>query len=280
MKVATTKDAILCLALFRPAAMDSGHTDLYLERRATNTHPEYIHPVFEKATRDTYGVFVLQDQVIDVLRGVGMPYEDVNDLLKAVKASNERIVEAGRTFDRLERVFIARCRSLGMASTTAYQGWEQIRGFSDYGFNKAHATSYGVLSYRMAYLKAYYPLEFMCAVLMTWVGDNVKERMYTQESRRLGFTIIKADVTSSKANWTIDKDRNGLRRGLLSISGVGAAAALDLANHQPYESVEDIIGKCDPSIVTGGKSWKKDQTLNGVLGKLRDSGALRSFNLE
>lgn len=280
MKVASTKDAILCLALFRPAAMDSGHTDLYLSRRASHVHPDYIHPVFEKATRETYGVFVLQDQVIDVLRGVGMPYEDVNDLLKAVKASNERIAEAERTFDRLEKVFIGRCKTIGMAPTVAYQGWEHIRGFSDYGFNKAHATSYGVLSYRMAYLKAHWPLEFMCAVLMTWVGDSTKERLYTQEARRLGFAIIKADVTTSKASWTIDRDRNGLRRGLLSIKGVGVNAARELADHQPYGSVDDIIAKCSPSIVTGGKSWKKEQTLNGVLGKLRDSGALRTFGLD
>ena len=280
MRVMSTKDAIYCLALYRPAAMKSGHTDQYIARRRKQEDPSYLHDSFKRVTEDTFGVFVIQDQVIDVLRGLGMSYEDLNDMLKAIKSSNNNIAAAEATFERIKPNFLRLCVAAGMDAPTARKAWEQVMDFSDYGFNKAHATGYGIRACRSAYLKAHHPLEFMCALLITFAGDP-KERDYATEARRLGLSIIRPDVQTSGVNWRTDKKRNGLRKGLLSVKGVGWKSAQELVDKQPFESIEDLIERCDggPGMVTGGKSWHKTKTLNGVLGHLLEAGALRSFDV-
>jgi DNA polymerase-3 subunit alpha len=278
MGVRSTKDAILALALFRPASQDSGATDEYLYYRKTKgAEPKYIHDVFRTVTKETYGVFVLQDQVIELLRRIGMSYEDLNDMLSAVKMSNHNVRVAQQIFDRIQPNFDRLCRDQGMDSKTAKKAWKKVMGFSDYGFNKAHATSYGLMAYRMAWLKAYHEKEFMAALLATWAGKP-KEKMYLQEARHLGLRIGRADVNASKANWSLDKT-GLLRRGLLSVPGLGEKSSQEIVAHQPYDTVDDIIERCNGTngYVTGGKSWKKDGTLNGVLGTLKEAGALKSI---
>ena len=241
MKIRNTKDAILCLALFRPAAMKSGHTDEYLELRKSRAKVEFLHDVFKQATGDTYGVFVLQDQVIDVLRGLGMDFQDLNDMLKAVKASNNLIAGAQRTFARIEPIFLDLCTDAGMDDKTAAAAWQKVLDFSDYGFNKAHATAYGLLAYRMAYLRLYYPLEFMCSILQTWVGSG-KESVYTAEARRMGIRIRRVNIEKSDLTWS--HDGQFLYRGFLSVKGIGLTTAekiIRLREEQPFTSKADVL---------------------------------------
>jgi DNA polymerase-3 subunit alpha len=242
MKVRTIHDAILCLALFRPASMDSGNTDQYLQRRKSKTF-DSLHPIFDKATADTFGVFVLQDQVIDVLRGLGMRMEDLNDMLKAVKASNTLITAAQATFARLEAQFKLLCSAVGMTPAQTAIGWSRIMGFSDYGFNKAHATAYGLLSYRMAYLKAHHPVDFMCALLTTWAGTK-KEPEYVAEARRVGLRIRKTNINHSGANWSTDGA--ALFRGLLSVKGCGESMAMKIVAEREagaFTSKDDVLAR-------------------------------------
>lgn len=281
MGVKSMDDVRICLAAYRPAAMEGGHKDEYLYYRKGRGKPVYLHHVFEKATKLTHGVFILQDQVIDVLRGVGMEYEDLNDMLKAVKASGAvEIAMAEETFKRIRPVFIRCCITSGMDTETAKKAWKKIRQFSDYGFNKAHATSYGLCAYRCAYLKTHYPKEYMGALLEVWSGTD-KENRYLGEARRCGIKVARADVNKSGVRWKLD-DQGNLRRGLLSIKNVGPLAAEEIVAHQPYKSVDEIIEKCSggPGMVTGGKSWAKHKTLNGVLGALQDANAFQSLEVE
>jgi DNA polymerase-3 subunit alpha len=243
MKIAHTKDAILCLALTRPAALSTGADKEYLAFRKKEKTPKYIHPIFEKYTSESYGVFIIQDQVIDILRALGMSFEDLNDMLKAVKASNEKIIAARKTFERIEKVFRQLCKKAGMYDDTATQAWAKIRGFSDYGFNRAHATAYGLLGYRMGYLKAYWPKEFMCATLQTWAGTT-NEAKYIHEARSMGLHIHRATVESD-VNWTMTDD--GLRKGLLSVKGIGVALAqkvITAREDSPFQDEADLRKRC------------------------------------
>jgi DNA polymerase III subunit alpha len=278
MGVKTTDDAILALALFRPAAQKSGHTDEYLEYRKGKRKPTYLHPIFKQVAGDTYGVFVMQDQVLDALRAFGMSYEDLNDMLKAVKASNHNIALAEKTFERIRPTFLKLCVAAGMSGIDSKKAWGKIMDFSDYGFGKAHATSYGLFAYRMAFLKAHYTKEFMTSLLMTWAGVKEKEPMYVGEARRLGIRIAKPDVNKSEISWTLDK-QGLLRRGLVSIPHVGEPAAREVSENKPYKSISDLIARCNGTtgMVTGGKMWAKQKTLNGVLGHLEQAGALDSI---
>jgi DNA polymerase-3 subunit alpha len=279
MKVKSEADAILCLALYRPAAMKSGHTEQYLERRADKSLIKYLHPIFEKTTKDTHGVFIFQDQVIETLRDLGMGYEDLNDMLKAVKASNDKVVGAEITFQRIRPLFLGLCHRAGMTPDVAKEAWRLILDFSDYGFNRSHATGYGLRAYRSAYLKAHYPLEYMCSILETWAGTP-KERVYIREARRVGIKIKNPDLNVSGANWTIDPTKDGvLRKGLLSVPYVGQVTVNNLVTERdeggPFKDMDDYCLRKMP----GGKGYKEEGKLSPMLASLRDVGALESLGL-
>ena len=258
MGIRSVQDAIRCLALFRPAAMKSGHTDEYLEHRANRANVEHLHPVFEEATKDTFGVFVFQDQVIDVLRGLGMDYADLNDMLKAVKASNLLIASAEQTFKRIRPIFHQLCLDAGMTESVARKAWDKVLDFSDYGFNYAHATAYGLLAYRIAYLKTHHPLDFMCGLLQMAAGGK-KEPQYQAEARRMKIRIRRVNVNKSGLTWS--HDGTDLFRGFLSVKGIGPVMAeklLDAREDGPFTSLEDLTLRC-------GK---------GIANKLSDASAL------
>lgn len=293
MGVKSTLDAILCLALYRPALMASGYKDMYLANRKKRkgSRPHQLHPFFDPILDVTLGVPVFQEQIMEIMRSVKMEYEDWNELMKAVKASNDKIGEyAIATMDRIHPIFIKLCKAQGISQTDAEDVWEAVVGFTDYGFNRSHATSYGVMAYRSAYLKAHYPLEYMHACLATWAGDQDtpkkkgKEPMYVRELRRLGFHTARPDINKSGVVWTIDSKKRGVvRKGLTSIKGIGDNVAASIVEHRPdggWMDMDELIDSVPAKPVSGGKSWKKDGTLNGVLAKLRDAGALRSLGVE
>jgi DNA polymerase-3 subunit alpha len=285
MKVRTTYDACICLALFRPAMMNSGMTERYLEQRALGEAqevPTLIAPLLE----DTFGVPVFQEQVIDIMRRVNLPYDLLNKVLKAVKASNGKIGEyALDTFNEVGPKFFKLAIAAGMTKDEARFSWQMVKEFSDYGFNKAHAVSYGLMSYVSGYLKAHHPLEFMCAVLDTWAGSP-KERMYIAEARRLKIPIVKSDVNHSLTGWAIDPTRRtpSLRRGLITIKGIGQAASNAIVGERlangPYESIEDMIQRLPARPVSGGKDYVATGTLSGVFSTLAEAGALRSIGYD
>lgn len=277
VKIRDIYDCVLVNALYRPATINAGHVDTYLAVRHGEQQVSYIHPFLEPILKTTYGVPVYQEQIIAILRAIGFTSAEFNKMLKAIKASNEKIAAAIKTFESLHKRFDECCADTGLDPKQTARLWSFIATFSDYSFNKSHATGYGFLGWRMAYLKVHHPLEFHTALLETTAGTP-KESIYLREVRRCGVTIRSADVNRSGMNWTADS--NGvIRRGLVSIKGIGVNAAQMLQDNQPYSSIEDLIERTEPGVVTGGKKWTKDGVLNGVLGKLQETGALRSLGV-
>jgi DNA polymerase-3 subunit alpha len=146
-------------------------------------------------------------------------------------------------------------------------------GFVAYGFNKAHATGYGLRSYRCAYLKAHYPLEFMTALLEVWSGRE-KEDLYVKEARRMKLRMLPPHVNTSGVVWTLDRKHKAIRKGLLSIKGVGDKAAEEIIAGAPYSSYSDLCTRVSGRGITGGKEWLKSGTVSGRLKTLEDVGAL------
>lgn len=283
--VKNTMDMVMVQALYMPGCMDiaPGMTisqkDLYVQRRRNPSlrSVTYPHPVFERALKETYGAVVFQDQIVAIVRGLGMSVTSVNKFLKMVKDSGkgsgernlERMKEARADFDRA-------CRANKLDPDDV---WKQIASFVAYSFNRAHATGYGIRSYRTAYLKAHYPLEYMTALLQVWDGRD-KSKIYAREARRIGIRILPPDVNVSGVTWMIDRNaaRPTIRKSLRSIPRLGAAAAQVLVDNAPYESVEDIIERTDSRAVTGGKNFDGDpQSLTGVLRALYEASALDSI---
>jgi DNA polymerase III subunit alpha len=269
-------DLIHLVALYRPATMETGMKDAYIQRMAGWEAVPQRHEILTGALKETYGVPVFQDQVIVVLREIGFTPEDLTNFLKAVKASNENIGNAAKVIEGYKGMFGDLATQAGFSQSDLVFTWEAIQGFAKYGFNKAHATTYGKRSYRMAYMKTHHALEFHAALLQTWAGRQ-KERDYIIATKDAGIKMLGPDVNVSGALWSIDRQRGAIRKGLLSVKGVGEKAADEIAANSPYTSMEDLIARCDGRKVTGGKSYSKDGSLNGILGKLKDVRALRSI---
>ncbi len=272
------EDLVLVNALYRPAARDAGYTESYLKRRKKLEPVPTFHPVFDKHLKPTLGVPAFQEQVLDIMRDLGMPAAEVNSVLKAIKGKHGG-ADSSTYFDAAYSKFVTSCAEAGLDEDQTDHAWDLVEGFSRYGFNRAHAVAYSLLGYRLAWLKVNFPLEFHTALLATTAGTK-KEILYAKEARRSGVRLLPPDVNISGMTWTIDRQRNAIRRGLVSIDGVGMNAAEEVWGSAPYESMDDLIERTHSRIVTGGKEWAKSGLLKGVLVKLREAGALRSLGVK
>jgi DNA polymerase-3 subunit alpha len=283
------KDAILVQALYMPGCMDVAPgqdismKDLYLRRRRDKRDRDsvtYLHDAFEQALKPTYGCVVFQEQVIQIMRNLGMSIASINKFFKVVKDSGRGAVE--RNKERMAEVrqeFDDICVAAGVDPDAA---WSQTASFVAYGFNKNHATGYGIRSYRTAYLKAHYPLEYQTALLQAHAGSK-KETIYVRETKRMEIPVLAPDINISGASWTLDKKRKAVRRGLVSIAGIGVKAAQEIEAKAPYKDYEDFITRVNGKIITGCKDAREaveegveNENMKGVLKILIESGAMRS----
>ena len=279
--IRNTRDVVLATAIYMPGATDGGAKDEYLRRRKAGRHmvPSF-HPVFDSVLAETYGVMVYQDQPLSVLRAMGMSIESINAMYKILKDSGKGAIERNNTrLATLREEFDYLCTKHGIEEND--EAWSMVTSFNAYGMNKAHAAGYGVRSYRCAYLKAHYPLEFMTALLEAWAGSK-KEKPYEREARRLKFRLLPPDVNLSGATWTIVKKREAIRRGLVSIKGIGWELARGIASEAPFEDVEDLATRARPNgrVLAGAKQFLADTNAaeySGVLATLDDVGALDSL---
>jgi DNA polymerase-3 subunit alpha len=278
VKVRSLKDIIVIQALYRPAVMKSGGKDAYIARReGREKAPEY-HPLIMRSVKETFGVIIFQEQVISILRDLGMDPDELTDFLKAIKASQKAdMKKAAVTMEAARERVWELCEKHGIGAEDYALVWKAIEGFAEYGFNRAHATAYGITAYRCAYLKTHYPLEFATALLQTAEGTK-KEAMYISAVRQMGISIRRPHVNISGKSYSIDRKARSVRKGLVSILGIGERTSEELEEHAPYTSVQDIIDRCSATRVNGGKKWAKDKSLNGHLAKLKDIGALEGLD--
>ena len=272
MKVRNLEDLTLVNALYRPATRDGGFTAQYLRRREGRPYKK-LHPLVDKHLDRTLGVAVYQEQVLAILRDLGFTVQERTKLLKAVKASNDKVAKAVIEFENARKRFTALCGKVGMDDEAIHTVWGMVEGYSNYGFNRAHALAYALRGYRTAYLRVHHTLEWMTALLTMWSGTPT-EAVYLREARRSDIRILPADVNHSASRWTIDHKRQALRRPLASIKGVGPIAVDEIAAKQPFIDYQDLLARCDARKVTGGK---KPNEPNGVIRKLIDAGAMRSI---
>ena len=282
LKPTTLKDIIVIMALYRPAVMQEDETgmspkDTYLARRAGRQQVPERHAILTTALKETYGLFVFQEQVIAVLRALGFDPDDLTAFLKAVKASNGNIGDAASVIAGYEGLMRRLAGEKGMTEDDIDFIWSGLRGYAAYGFNRSHATVYGLTAYRTAYFKFHHPLEYATALLQAWAGHE-KEPRVVQTVRSMKVRISRPHVNVSGANYSIDRRANAVRKALVSIPKVGPKAAEELALHAPYDSIEDLIKRVDARRVTGGKSYHKDGSLNGTLGHLQTAGALNGMD--
>lgn len=266
-KINATKfeDLIAVLALYRPGPLGSGMVDDFINRKQGKKSISYIHPKLESILKNTYGIILYQEQIMQIvskLAGFDMSRADL--LRKAIGKKIPEIMEEQR------HLFLDGCGKNNIAVNTASQIFDLIDYFSGYGFNKSHSTAYALISYRTAYLKSNYPIEFMAALLTSERNNTDKIVEYVNESGRMKIEVFPPDINTSFTNFTVTDDRN-IRFGLMAIKNVGKAALENIIETRKggkFESIFDFSRRVDSRVVN-----KK------VVESLIKSGALDSFNL-
>lgn len=276
------QDIVASVALFRPALMKNKEHQVFMRRRAKAEKIPERHPDIQMLTAETYGTLLYQEQIIALLRMAGMTAEELTDLLDAVKASNADVGKAGEFLEAIK----PRMRELfGVRGwTDADIDWflDGLLGYADYSFNKAHAAAYGVVAYRTAYLITHHPLEYWHGLLVAFQGAKSgkkdKEADYVRAARnKYGVQVLPAHVNKSGATYVIDRARKAIRKGLISVKGVGPVASQELAAHQPYASLADLGQKVIHQKVSGAKGLalkKLPDECGGVVKALYDAAAL------
>ncbi len=236
------EDLIAVLALYRPGPMGSGMLDEYIKRKHGQIQVKYDHPILEPTLRETYGIIVYQEQVMKIVSSLaGFSMAEADEVRKIM---GKKIPEA---MAKLKEKFLNGTDKNKIDRDTAEKIYDLITYFAGYGFNKSHSTAYALISYRTAYLKANYPVEFMTALLSSEKNNMDKIADYISESVRMDIEILPPDINSSFKDFTV-VDKN-IRFGLSAVKNVGEMAADSIISVRKdlgeYLSLYDFAEKVD-----------------------------------
>jgi len=219
MRPSEFEDLIAILALYRPGPMGSGMLDDFIKRKRGEQKISYPHPKLEGVLKPTYGIILYQEQVMQIASVIaGFNMTQADDLRKAMGKKIAAEMQKMRSF------FIEGCaKTSQLAESQANQLFDLIDFFAGYGFNRSHSAAYALITYRTAYLKANYPVEFMTALLTSEKDNTDKVVEYVKESGALGIKILPPDVNHSFAQFTVE-NKDSIRYGLLAVKNIGAGA--------------------------------------------------------
>ena len=270
------EDIIAGVSLYRPGPMDQ--IPRYIKNKKDPEHAEYTHHSLIPILKVTYGCMVYQEQVMQIVRDLAGYSLGRADLVRRAMGKKKLDVMAkereyfihGQT-DENGNVIIKGCIRNGIDEASANKIFDEMAEFAKYAFNKSHAAAYAVVSYRTAYLKAYYPEEFMAATLNSFLGNLDKIPMYIDECKRLKIDILKPDINKSFTKFTVDNGK--IRFGLGSIKNVGIAAVNAIVKEREenglYVSFTDfcermkneaVNKKCIESLIRAGAFDEFEQT--------------------
>lgn len=254
-------DIIALVSLYRPGPMDN--IPLFGDRKNGRQEIQYPHPLLEDVLKETYGIFVYQEQVMQaaqVLAGYSLGEADL--LRRAMGKKIKAEMDAQR-----ER-FVDGCGRQDIKPGKANELFDLIDKFAGYGFNKSHAAAYALVAYHTAWLKAHHPAEFYAASMSYDIHQTDKLCLFVDDLRRMGQTLLPPDVNASEA--AFDVQDGGVRYALGALKGVGEKAMEELVSERmkkPFASLEDFAARIDPRILNRRQ-----------LESLASAGALDSLN--
>lgn len=238
------EDIIALLALFRPGPLGSGMADDFVKRKRGEAPVQYLHPKLEKVLKNSYGVAIYQEQVMQMACELaGFSMAEADNLRRAMSKKKADVMAKARAS------FVTGCaRVNAIPEDEANRLFDLIDKFAGYGFNRSHSAAYAVITYRTAYLKANYPVEFMCA-LLTNEKDNLDKIVdYVKAAEAMGLNVLPPDVNESRAVFSV-VSKDAIRYGLLSVKNVGAGAIESLVTEREaggkFRSIFDLCHRVD-----------------------------------
>ncbi len=239
-QISSVEHITALIALYRPGPMDL--IPEFIKRRHGEVKIEYEHPLLEPICRETYGIMVYQEQVMQaaqVLAGYTLGGADVLRRAMGKKKLEE--------MEKQREKFVKGCADTNQISTAkANQVFDLLEKFAGYGFNKSHAAAYAIVAYQTAYLKANYPVEFLCAMMTNDMGDTDKLSILLDEARSMQVQVLPPDVNESQVGFTPARQGTAVRFGLAAIKGVGEIAVSNLLeNRQKQAKFTDLADLCE-----------------------------------
>lgn len=261
------EDIMALISLHRPGPMGSGMDKLYIERKHKKSKISYDHPKLEKVLSQSLGVMLYQEDVLAVATELaGFSVAEADDLRKVI---GKKLMDKIALF---RPKFVEGCvKNSGMLPEKANKIYSDIEYFGGYGFNRAHAASYAMISYTTAYLKINYSTEYMAALMSSVVGKKDKQALYLTDCRKQEIEVLPPSINGSGIEFDVVDDKK-IIFGLSAIEGIGNTIAETIVNSRdpsrPYLSIYDFFRRCDPSILK--KSTLEHLSNSGIFDELVD----------
>ena len=219
------EDLIAGISLYRPGPMEQ--IPRYVRGKHDPSSVSYAHPLLEPILRTTYGCMVYQEQVMEIVRTLaGYSYGRSDLVRRAMSKKKHDVMAREREYFVHGTDGVEGAVRRGVPEDVANRIFDEMMDFASYAFNKSHAAAYAVLAYRTAYLKHYYPVEFMTALINSFMGTSEKVAEYVYSAQRQGIRTLPPDVNRSQARFSVED--GAIRFGLAAVRGVGSAVMEDM----------------------------------------------------
>ncbi len=249
MKPDRFEDIIAVVALYRPGPMEN--IPSYIKRKHGEEEPDYLHPLLEGILKETYGIMIYQEQVMQIAQVLSGYSLGGADLLR--RAMGKKIQAE---MDAQRALFVEGAEKNNVRPDKASSIFDQVNKFAGYGFNKSHAAAYALVCYQTAYLKANHPVEFFAATMTLDMGNVEKLNGYRRDLDKIGVELLPPDVNKSTAEFTVEKTEDGkkaIRYALAAIKGVGKEAMSRLTEEReengPFRDLFDFAERLDQRVL-------------------------------
>lgn len=252
LKPASLEDIIAGISLYRPGPMDQ--IPRYIRCKNNPSQIRYEHPMLERILNVTYGCMVYQEQVMQIVRdlaGYSMARSDLvrramsKKKMEVMKKERESFIHGFA--DKEGNIVVRGAVANGVDEKTASHIFDQMMDFASYAFNKSHAAAYAVIAYRTAWLKCYYPVEFMAALLNSFLGSSEKVSQYVHECKSMGIEVLPPDINESDVRFTVINGK--VRFGMAAVKNVGEAAVREMIRERekngPFTGFMDFCERMD-----------------------------------
>ncbi|HTP83609.1 MAG TPA: DNA polymerase III subunit alpha, partial [Alphaproteobacteria bacterium] len=243
------EDIIALVALYRPGPMEN--IPKYIACKHGTEQPDYLHPSLEGILKETFGVIIYQEQVMQIAQVLSGYSLGGADILRRAMGKKDKVEMANQ-----RATFIKGAKERGVDEAKASQIFDQVDRFAGYGFNKSHAAAYALVAYQTAYLKANFPVEFLAASMTLDVSNTDKLNVFRQEIDRMGSRILPVDINKSAPVFSVEYDEAGkgsVRYALAAVRNVGLAAmealVAERAKNGPFKDLTDLARRIDPKQV-------------------------------
>lgn len=269
MRPDSIDDIIALISLYRPGPMDN--IPSYIARKHGEEEPDYLHPTLEEVLKETYGVIIYQEQVMQIAQIMGGYTLGGADLLR--RAMGKKIASE---MDKQRQIFVEGAIKNKVDKKRASSIFDLVAKFAGYGFNKSHAAAYAMISYQTAYLKANYLVEFLAASMNLEINDTDKINIFCQDVKEHNIPLLLPDINKSHSLFAPEKDKDGtlgIRYALGALKNVGVTAMKEVVkereNNGKFTDIFDLVSRVDSKYIN--KRMLENLIKSGAFDELHDN---------